>query len=76
MLNSEVEEAVPATIFIPQEYLKWPGTEIIVCGALGYGIEIEAAKLGEYIRSGRIASSIVPNNFVAVIHETAVPKDT
>lgn len=62
---------LPATVFIPEKYLKHREFLVEVVG-YGWGIEIEAAALREAIQSGRVAKEVLPFGFVAIIHETAM----
>lgn len=61
----------PTTLFIPEKYLTHREVISELYGH-GWGIQIPADELGLFIRSGRIAVSILPDNFIAVVHETAV----
>jgi hypothetical protein len=65
------QEALPATVFIPEKYLTHKEVITNLLG-FGWGITLPAAELGQAIRSGRVHYSVLPNNFIAVIHETAI----
>lgn len=67
----EAQEALPATVFIPEQYLRHREflTELV---GHGWGIQIPASELGASIQSGRVAVQILPANFIAIVHETAI----
>lgn len=53
-------------IFIPEKYLKHKEFLITLAGH-GMGIEIEASQLGLFIKMGRIASEILPDNYIVLL---------
>jgi len=61
-------------LFIPEKYVTQKEILIQVQG-YGYGIRIAANELGKAILEKRVAAQIIANrDFVAIIHETAIPQ--
>jgi hypothetical protein len=60
-------------LFIPEKYVNHKEILVQIDG-YGYGIRIPAKDLGKAILDKRIAAQIIANrDFVAIIHETAMP---
>ncbi len=67
------DSTLPATVFIRQDYLTHPSCEFLIeLPGFGWGIELAASELGQSIRSGRVAATVLPDNFIAIVHETAM----
>lgn len=72
---AEKEESLELELFIPEAYVKHNDILVYVPGH-GYGIRIPASELRNNIMSGRVAAQIiVDRKSVAIVHETAVPKE-
>lgn len=67
------EESYPAEVFIPERFLTHLSREILQrVGHHGWGVVIPAQKLGQEIRGGRVHPSILPDNWVGIVNETAI----